>query len=156
MPNLGSVLKEEIARLSRRALRAEIDGMKKASTAHRRHIGALKRQVGQLERQIAQLLRRGTAAPAAAAPSARPVRFVAKGLRSQRGRLGLSASDFGKLVGVTAQTVYNWEHETARPGREQLARLVALRGLGKREVTKRLTALGANASSKRGRRAQRK
>lgn len=144
MPNLGSVLKEEITRLAKRALRAEVDAVKKTNGQHRRHIAALKRQVAQLERQVSALSRRAASAGVAqGAASSRPVRFVAKGLRSQRARLGLSASDFGKLAGVSAQTVYNWERESAYPGREQLARLVALRGLGKREAGRRLEALAA-------------
>ena len=66
------------------------------------------------------------------------VRFVAKGLRSQRSRLGLSAADFGKLLGVSAQSVYNWEHDVARPRAEQLSKLAALRTIGKREAGQRL------------------
>jgi DNA-binding transcriptional regulator YiaG len=66
------------------------------------------------------------------------VRFVAKGLRSQRNRLGLSAGDFGKLVGVSAQSVYNWESESTYPRGEQLSKLAALRGIGKRDAEQRL------------------
>lgn len=154
LPNLGSVLREEIARLSKRALRADVASVKKASAMHRRHIAALKRQIADLERKVAQLARRGNAAPASADADKRPIRFVAKGLRSQRNRLGLSASEFGKLVGVSPQTIYNWEHEAARPAREQLARLVALRGLGKREAGKRLAAMAGNGDARRKRRSK--
>ncbi|GIK85005.1 MAG: hypothetical protein BroJett026_04860 [Betaproteobacteria bacterium] len=143
MPNLGSVLKDEISRLAKRALRADVEAVRKSNAQHRRHIAAMKRQLADLERQVASLSRRAAAGAATAQPAAsrRPVRFVAKGLRSQRARLGLSAAAFGKLAGVSAQTVYNWEREAAHPGREQLARLVALRGLGKREATRRLESL---------------
>ena len=61
----------------------------------------------------------------------------------QRERLGLSAEDFGKLLGVSAQSIYNWEHEKARPRAEQLAKVAALRGIGKREAKARLDQLGA-------------
>lgn len=150
MPNLGSILKEEIARLARRSLRGELESVKKASAQHRKHIAALKRQVSELEKKLASLARRPADAARAAAASERPIRFVAKGLRSQRTRLGLSAADFGRLVGVSAQTVYNWERESARPGREQLLRLVALRGLGKREALRRLEALGDGGTARGG------
>ena len=60
-----------------------------------------------------------------------------------RERLGLSADDFGKLLGVSAQSIYNWEHENARPRAEQLANVAALRGIGKREAKARLDQLGA-------------
>ncbi len=61
----------------------------------------------------------------------------------QRERLGLSADDFGKLLGVSAQSIYNWEHEKARPRAEQLSKVAALRGIGKREAKARLEQLGA-------------
>jgi DNA-binding transcriptional regulator YiaG len=155
VPNLGSVLKDEITRLARRALRGEIDAVKKASSQHRKQIAALKRQVQQLERQNTALVRRAASARPAQAttPAQRPPRFVAKGLRSHRSRLGLSAEAFAKLAGVTAQTIYNWERGEAHPRAEQLARLVALRGIGKREAGKRLEAMGANGQKRRRARA---
>ena len=58
--------------------------------------------------------------------------------RSRREKLGLSAADYARLIGVTAQTIYNWEQGRSRPGEEPLAKLVALRELGKREILKRL------------------
>lgn len=160
MPNLAGVLKEEIARLARRATKADVEALKKSSALHRKHLAALKRDVVQLQRQLAALARRagdGAAKASSAGDDLPPMRFQAKGLRSQRGRLGLSAGEFGKLAGVSAQTIYNWERETVHPGREQLARLVALRGIGKREATRRLEAMAASgaapAKRKRARRA---
>ncbi len=80
----------------------------------------------------------------------KPVRFVAKGLRSTRERLGLSQADFGKLVGVSAQSIYNWESEKARPRGAQIAKLAALRGIGKREAAERLNQLaGGNGKARR-------
>ena len=69
---------------------------------------------------------------------ARPPLFSAKGFQALRSRLELSAADFGKLLGVSAQSIYNWESEKARPRAEQIAKLAALRSLGKREVAARL------------------
>lgn len=45
-----------------------------------------------------------------------------------------SAADCGKLLGVTGQTVYNWERGQARPRQEQLAKIASLRRMGKREA----------------------
>jgi DNA-binding transcriptional regulator YiaG len=150
VPNLASTLREEIARVARRSLRAEIDALRKATAQHRKHVAALKRQLAEQQRQLVSLARRASSqAAAVGAPSSGShVRFVAKGLRSQRSRLGLSASDFGKLANVSAQTIYNWERETARPGRTQLVRLAALRGLGKREAGRRLELLAADGGAK--------
>jgi len=38
-------------------------------------------------------------------------------------------------------TIYNWEHEKVRPQKAQLAGLVAVRGIGKREALKKLAEL---------------
>jgi transcriptional regulator with XRE-family HTH domain len=67
-----------------------------------------------------------------------PMRFVAKGFRVLRYRLGLSASQMGKLLVVSEQSVYNWEPKVAIPRRVHLPAIAHLRGLGKREVTQLL------------------
>jgi DNA-binding transcriptional regulator YiaG len=157
MPNIGTLLRDEITRLSRRSLRNEVGSTKKASAQHRRQIAALKRQVAQLERQVAMLARRlpQTAAAPAAANGTQRFRFAAKGLRAHRERLGLSAEDFGRLIGVSGQSVYNWERESARPRDKQIAQLATLRGLGKREAMARLEQMTAQPKAKaRKRRAQ--
>ena len=50
MPDIAAVLKEEIARLARKEVRSQTEGLKKASAQYRRDIAALKRQVAELER----------------------------------------------------------------------------------------------------------
>lgn len=71
----------------------------------------------------------------------RKTRFVAGGLKSLRSRLGLSASDFGRLIGASGQSVYNWEAGKAVPRSSQQAALASIRGLGKREAARRLDAM---------------
>ena len=140
MPNIGTVLKDEITRLSRKEVRSQTEPTKKFTIQHRRDIAGLKRQVTQLERQVGLLARKvlGTPPAVSSGSPAKPIRFVAKGLRSHRKKLGLSAADFGKLSGVSAQTIYNWESESSSPRREQLVKLGALRGIGKREAGEEL------------------
>ena len=151
MPNIGAVLKQEIARLSRREIRSEVQATRKASAQYRRHIAALRRQVEVLERQVAVLSRRVRAAPTQSAPeTGTKFRFVAKGLRSQRARLGLSAEEYAKLLGVSAQSVYNWERGHATPRPAQVAAIALLRGIGKREARSRLGDGTRKARSQRG------
>lgn len=145
MPNIGSLLKEEIRRVARREIRKETLASKKVTAQHRHVIAALKRKVIALERQLAFISKTAiAAAPAKAADtSPKKIRFSPKALPGQRNRLGLSAADFGSLAGVSAQTIYNWEHQKSLPRAEQLANLAALRGVGKREARARLDKLGA-------------
>ncbi|MCC7326827.1 MAG: helix-turn-helix transcriptional regulator [Burkholderiales bacterium] len=148
MPNIGSVLRDEILRLSRKETRSQVDPTRKVTARQRRDIAELKRQVEQLQRQVALLLRKTLAAPAAAAESTAPrMRFNAKGLRTHRERLGLSAGELGKLVGVSAQSIYNWELGNARPRPEQLSKVAVLRGMGKREAQARLERLAAGSKA---------
>ncbi|MBD3241849.1 MAG: helix-turn-helix domain-containing protein [Chitinivibrionales bacterium] len=140
MPNIAAVLKDEIARLARKEIRSQTASVAKASGNHRRDIAALKRQVAQLERAV-DVLKRNALKDVSSLPAVEPgksVRFSPKGFVAQRKRLGLSAVDAAKVLGVSANTIYNWEHEHTRPGKEQLALIAAMRGMGKREAGARL------------------
>lgn len=148
MTSLGSVLKNEITRLSRKEARMQLEPLKKANATYRRDIAALKRQVALLQRQIAASSRaRSSVAQSSAEPKA--TRFVAKGLRSLRARLGLSATQFAKLAGVSGQSIYNWETGKSVPRKEQVVTLAVLRSLSKREAQARLPATKGTASKKK-------
>ena len=145
MPNLATVLKSEIRRLARSEAKAVTEVARKAAAQHRRDIAELKRKVAQLERKVA-LLEKKTwreAAPARKGTSADVdnARFSAKGLASRRRKLGLSGPQYAQLAGVSTQTLYNWEQGRSRPRKEQMAKLVALRGLTKREALAHLEQL---------------
>ncbi len=158
MANIGALLKAEITRLCRREIKKELAVVRKANVAYRHNIAALKRQVAALEQKAGQLVKRAqthAATPSATLPD-RPVRFVAKGLKSMRKRLGLSAAQLATLVGVSEQSVYNWETKKATPRKEQFAAIIALRGIGKREVRQRLAAKAPPRSAKRAGRKPRK
>jgi len=150
MPNIAVVLKEEILRLARKEVRAQTDALRKASAQYRKDIAELKRRVADLQHKITSLERQAlrNAPSKAAETDATQVRFTAKGLRSQRKRLGLSAANYGKLVGVTGQTVYSWEQEASRPRKSQLARIASVRGLGRREALARLEQLAGRSRRK--------
>jgi DNA-binding transcriptional regulator YiaG len=148
MPNFANLLKLEMRRIARKEARAETATLKKAVTGYRAEIAALKRRSRELERMLRQ---RPKAGPAplreAAARGAAPAsgRYSAKSLASQRKRLGLSANDLGRLIGVSAQSIYNWEDGKARPQRKYLPAVFALKTLGRRAATAHLEALDAGA-----------
>jgi len=144
MANLTTILKQEITRLARKELKAETEALKKAASRHRKDIADLKRKVAGLEQQLARQSRdlaRHRDTPESQSEG-RSVRFSAAGLKKMRGKKELSAGALGKLLGVTAQTVYNWEAGTSRPRPEQVASIAAVRSLGKRELKARLDASG--------------
>ena len=55
MPNLASVLKDEIRRLARKEARAQISSLKSASAQQRREIASLKRRAKEQDREIARV-----------------------------------------------------------------------------------------------------
>jgi DNA-binding transcriptional regulator YiaG len=143
LANIASVLKEEIARVARKELRSETDSLKKASGRYRSEIAALKRRVADLEQQLSRMERMlGRSAAATPKPegatTANGARFSAPGLKKHRERLELSAPTLASILGVSAQTIYNWEAGTTRPNPQQIANIAILRKMGKREVQARL------------------
>jgi DNA-binding transcriptional regulator YiaG len=144
MPNIASILKSEISRVARKEVRAEIETLKKASVHHRTAIAALRRQVSALEKELRNVAK-GSARSARASSASDESgdgetkrRFSAGRLASHRTKLGISAASYGKLVGVSGQTIYHWEQGKARPRAAQLESLASVRGLGKVEVAQRL------------------
>jgi DNA-binding transcriptional regulator YiaG len=149
MANIANVLKSEISRLARKETRAEIDALRKTSSTQRSEIAALKRRVQDLEKMLTTLSKRLDGAPsrgrakaeASADEAGARHRFSAKGMASNRKRLGLSAAEFAALVGTTEQSIYAWEAGRTQPRAKFLDAIAALRGVGKREIKARLAAL---------------
>ena len=154
MPNIATVLKEEIRRLARKEAKAQVAALKKASAQQRRDIAALKRQFREQQRanaMLAKVVSEGRAAAPAVSDATSTRRFSPTWLRKHRAKLGISAADYAKLVGVSGLTIYNWERGKSRPRQAQLIALAEVRGMGKREAVAKLE--GARKRKKRARKA---
>lgn len=151
MPNIAVTFRQEITRLARREIRSQTRGLRKASAQFRRDIAELKRHASELKSEVARLERRvdKDVAPRITDVDPAKVRFTAKSVISQRSSLGISAADYGKLIGVTGQTIYKWEHGTSRPRRAQLSALASIRRLGKTEALARLEQMREKAPKRR-------
>lgn len=118
-------------------------------TAQRSEIASLKRRVQVLESALKRLAKDQRKSSKDATDSSAPLanegglRFRAQGMAANRKRLGLSAADFGLLVGASGQSVYAWESGKTKPKADALAAIAALRGIGNRAVEERLAALKA-------------
>lgn len=64
--------------------------------------------------------------------------FSPDAVRAERERLGLSAADYAKLVGVSMLTIYNWEWDKSQPRPQALEKWLKVRGISKRDALKRL------------------
>jgi len=136
MPNIATILKEEITRIARREIRSETDKLKKSSAQYRSEIAALKRRIATLEQQCSRLGKQAakSAPPPLNIEPDKGFRYSVKSLCAQRRRLGLSADNMGLLLGVSGQSIYKWETGASRPRQAQMAAIAAVRKLGKREA----------------------
>ena len=48
----------------------------------------------------------------------------------------MSADNYGKLIGVSGLSVYNWEQEKANPRNSSIEALLQIKGIGKRKAQK--------------------
>ena len=153
MANIGSLLKSEILRLANKAAKAQVEPLRNTVRSQRKQISELNRQLGVLRKEqaaIGRTSRRRTAATTEGSEGSEGAahRFQVRGLKSLRARLGLSAADFGRLVGVSGQSIYLWETEKTTPRPAQVAALAQIRGIGKKEAVARLEKLAAEESGK--------
>lgn len=139
MTTFVNQLKSEIARIAKKEIRAETQQLKKSSAQYRSDIAALKRHIVALEATVKKLSK-GQLKPVLKVDkeSSTPLRFRASGFATLRKKLDLSAEQMGKLIGVSAQSVYHWEAEKSRPRASQLPAIAAARKLTKKEAWAKL------------------
>lgn len=146
MTNVAKVLRSEIARISRKEVNYAIGEIRKSSIALKKNVADLKKRVAFLEKENKRLMataRKQKAEPAQIqTEETTKARLTSKGIRSLRNRLGLSRPQFAKLLGTTANSVYMWEKKggALRLRGSTKASLLSIRGLGVREVKRRLAA----------------
>jgi len=131
MGKMETALRDEIARLARREVRAGVEPLN-------RQIRELKGQVRTLRRVTAK--GKSVAAvkpPPLKLPPAKEVeaaRIGPRWLRALRKRNKISQGQLAALIGVSLSAVGSWEYGRARPQGVNRTRLVALRGMSKQEV----------------------
>lgn len=137
MPNIATVLKDEITRLARKEVRAHIEPLRAQLLAQRKMIIALKQEVAQLQRDFGKLskdTRMTLRADTVSNQVGKPSRYSGALLRKLRERLELSRDAFAPLIGASPQAVYNWEQTETRPRQEFLDKIALIRGLSKAQV----------------------
>jgi DNA-binding transcriptional regulator YiaG len=140
MANFATALKEEICRLARREIKAQTTSTRQIIVQYRHEILRLKRLLREQQRRVDLLERKKTKSSNGGSNDGRlaGLRFSTRSVKAQRRRLGLSAEDYGRLIGVSGLTIYNWEHGRARPRAAQFEALAAVRGITRNEAAERL------------------
>ena len=142
MANYQTSFRQEVRRIARKEIRSELKSTKQAVSRYRSEIAALKRKHKELERLIKTLQSRAEKKSQAVSvdveqPKRR--RYSVGSLKSQRKKSGLSQVDYARLVGVSANTIHNWERGKTKPDDKHLQKLVSHRGIGKKEAQKRIS-----------------
>jgi len=142
MANIATYLKAEISRIARKEIRADNKALKASTAKHRSEIAALKHKIAALE-TLTKRVTKVSAKPTekASGEDSNSRRFSAKGFGSMRKRLGLTAAELARLIGVSAQSVYKWEEGKNRPRAAQIEVIAQVRGLDKKAAAAKLQEL---------------
>ena len=147
MPDIKQVLNDEIRRLARKELKNVITPLSQQLSEHKRLISALKKEIAALEKRIPAAVEKVPVQPVNVSEESKKLRLSPKGIAKLRSKFGLSQSDLALLVGVSTHTVSMWEIGKVSPRLNAKTAICALRGIGKKELKKRLSALQKNAEN---------
>ncbi len=141
MANMGALLKSEIGRIARREsnsivgqLRDKVLSLKKVVSSHAKLLEEIEKELLSLRKNFGG----ESVLMEANEDSASNSRLSAGSIARLRKKLGLSRSAFAIVLGTNQNSVYMWENGRTSPRSSMKAKIVQLRGLGKREVKKML------------------
>lgn len=141
MPNVASVLKEEIARIARKESKAFYNALPGALASLKKTVSAQKKKIAQLEAKVGKLEKALGAKDGLKVPKQEELegsRLGAKNIAKLRAKLDLTRAEMAKLIGASTNSIFLWENGKATPRAAAKAKIIALRGLGKRELKKLL------------------
>ena len=145
MPNIANVLREEIQRLAKRQVRAELRTVRRDHVRLKKIVADLRHQMAALDRTSRELVKKVTPVVAAketkdATEKAAKLRPTSTSLKKLRVRLGMTQVQFGKLLGVSGQAVVQWASREGRirMRKTTLSALAGIQTIGKREAWRRL------------------
>jgi DNA-binding transcriptional regulator YiaG len=144
-------LKNEISRSARKEINKAMQPLKRVNATQRSLIAKLRRDLSELQQSVKEIQRSPKAAgaetkareanPETDTDGRRGVWFTSKGIRSLRARLGITQTELGKLAGVSAQSVVNWEKSTGKIAFRQqktAKRILEIRNLTKKTARRAL------------------
>ena len=151
MPNVASVLKEEIARVSKKETKSLFGPLASTVSTLKRTVSELKKRIASLESKAERLERKLGGASGMALPAPEKVgksRVGAGNIAKLRAKLGLSRAEMAALIDVNANSIFLWERGKAKPRAAAKAKIIALRGIGKRQIKKMLEKLSTASAVK--------
>ena len=155
MPNLNAMFRDEIRRVARQELTQSIGTLKSTVAELKDAVADLKKRCRNYEKQLGL----SQAALAVRTPelSESPipdedidkVKPTSKMIKELRKKLGVSQVEMASLLGVTSQSVSNWERKKGTLSLRNATKraLIRLRNMSKREAVTRLTDIAGNSVS---------
>lgn len=162
MTAFSESFRSEFARIARKEVKDDVASLRKAVTAYRSEIAALKRdnkaqaaQLRSLAKAVEKLLSGTEAkAPRSTAPAkpGKPGKPKAttsnhESLIAKREALGFTQKQMAALIGASSLSVYKWETGKVSPRAAQLERLQVVLKMGVREARAQLMSLSEEAST---------
>jgi DNA-binding transcriptional regulator YiaG len=151
VPNFAKVWQDEVRRLARKETKDELVSMRQENAVLKKYVASLKKRLETLERQSKRIQKHvAVAAPDAVAAttsedgeSGPRLRVSGKTVRTLRQRLGVTQAEFAMLLGVTGQSVYQWERrdDRIRLRNATMQAFAEIKGIGAREARRRLEAM---------------
>jgi len=142
--NIAQVLKAEISRISKHEAKVLTSTTRSTAIQLKTTVASLKQRLATLEKANKELQKQvATLIANQPAPQVEPegrAWITGKGIKTLRGKLGLSQKEFGKMTGVSKGCVVQWESKSGMlkfRGATKKA-VMAIRGIGKVEARKRL------------------
>lgn len=147
MSKLDMVLREEIRRLARREFKAFAEPLLASNRRLREEVRALRSELAARTDRTKRATRVERVQQALAVEGDQPKRrWSGPRLRAWREKNALSGVKIAALLGVSSQTLYNWEMEKSKPDAATLAVIAGLRSLGKRDLREALAESGEKDS----------
>ena len=138
MPNYASVLNEEIARIARKEIKAEVAPMTKRILELRKKVSVQAKQIADLESKLAKLEKElGIEELIPVTMSEEDVnkaRVSPQYIANVRSKYELSRNDMALLLDVNPNSIYLWETGRAVPRTDAKAKIIQLRDMGKKKV----------------------
>ena len=134
MPDVKSVLSEEIRRLARKEVKAAVAPLQENITALKKIVAEQRRQLTALQKVITPPQPPAENGTAEQPAEAKKIRLNAAGIARLRRKLKLTQGELSALLDVSLSTISHWELGRCTPRAEQKRKLAELRHVGKRRL----------------------
>jgi len=149
MTAFAKQFQDEVKRLARKECKVDLQRLKTENTQLRKNLASLRKRLEKLERANKRVLKKVVPAEVVEEVVDGPekdmnrARISSKTIMTLRQRLGLTQVELGALLGVSGQSVYQWERKGGRLTlrRRTLQAVLEAKNMGVKEARERIAAV---------------